>query len=88
MELWQYNAWCEAYRCKVTDDLVIQVQAAYLGAYWSSFSKHKKSLESVIKTITRNNSRKKSKREPIDMNSVSKQFMQMEELKYNGWTKQ
>lgn len=88
MELWQYNAWCEAYKCRMSDDLVIQIQAAYLGAYWGGFSKHKKSLESVIKSINRGNERRKSKLKPIDTDSISKQFMQMEELKQNGWTKQ
>lgn len=87
MELWQYNAWCEAFKCKKNDELVIQIQAAYLGAYWGGFSKHKKSLESVIKSIGRENSYKKSKRKPIDIDSISKQFIQMEELKQNGWTR-
>ena len=88
MELWQYNAWCEAYKCRVSDELVIQVQAAYLGAYWSGFSKHKKSLESVIKSITRGNEHKKSKKKPINIDTVSNQFRQMEELKVYGYTKE
>lgn len=88
MELWQYNAWCEAYKCRMSDELVIQIQAAYLGAYWSGFSKHKKSLESVIRSINRGNEHKKSKKKPINIDSISRQFEQMEELKQNGWSRQ
>jgi hypothetical protein len=84
MELWQYNAWCEAYKDRQTDNLVIQIQAEYLGAYWNGFSKHKKSLNSVINSIQRRN--KKVVRKPIDVQKVSDDFRMMEELKQNGWT--
>lgn len=86
MELWQYNAWCEAYQDKIIDTLSIQVQAEYLGAYWSGFSKNKKSLNSVLESL-RPKKKLNMKKEPIDVISVSKQFRQMEELKLYGWTK-
>lgn len=87
MELWQYNAWCEAYQDKIIDTLSIQVQAEYLGAYWSGFSKHKKSLNSVLESL-RPKKKLNTKKEPINVTNVSKQFRQMEELKLYGWTKQ
>ena len=87
MELWQYNAWCEAYQDKIIDTLSIQVQAEYLGAYWSGFSKHKKSLNSVLESL-RPKKKLNMKKEPINVNNVSEQFRQMEELKLYGWTKQ
>lgn len=87
MELWQYNAWCEAYQDKIIDTLSIQVQAEYLGAYWSGFSKHKKSLNSVLESL-RPKKKLNTKKEPINVINVSKQFRQMEELKLYGWTKQ
>ena len=87
MELWQYNAWCEAYQDKIIDTLSIQVQAEYLGAYWSGFSKHKKSLNSVLESL-RPKKKLNMKKEPINVINVSEQFRQMEELKLYGWTKQ
>ena len=85
MELWQYNAWCEAYRARQDDELVIQVQAAYLCAYWNGFSKHKKSLDSVLRSIQKKH--KKIKREPIDLEKVSEEFNKMEDLRRNGYEK-
>ena len=87
MELWQYNAWCEAYKDRSVDVLAIQIQAAYLGAYWNGFNKHKKSLESVLKSL-RKEKLNKAKKEPIDVDKISEQFRQMEELKIYGYTKQ
>lgn len=87
MDLWQYNAWCEAYKLKVSDTLSIQVQAAYMSAYWNGFNKHKKSLNDVLKAINSENN-KKFKRKPIDVDKISEQFKQMEELKHYGWTKE
>lgn len=87
MELWQYNAWCEAYQDKIIDTLSIQVQAEYLGAYWSGFSKHKKSLNSVLESL-RPKKKLNMKKEPINVINVSEQFRQMEELKLYGWTRQ
>ncbi len=87
MELWQYNAWCEAYQDKLIDTLSIQVQAEYLGAYWSGFSKHKKTLKSVLDSLRRRKVNK-TKKEPIDVQKISEQFRQMEELKLYGYTKQ
>lgn len=86
MDLWQYNAWCEAYQDKIIDNLTIQIQAAYLNAYWSGFSKHKKSLDSVLKSL-RKDKVNKAKKEPINVKEISEQFRQMEELKLYGYTK-
>ena len=87
MELWQYNAYCEAYQDRMIDDLSIQIQAAYLGAYWSGWSKHKKSLRSVLDSLRRKKVTH-TKKEPIDVEKISEQFRQMEELKSYGWTRQ
>ena len=86
MELWQYNAWCEAYKLRKSDELAIQVQAAYMCAYWSGVGKHKKSLGEVLKNIQIENN-KKFNRKPIDVKKISEEFKQMEELKHYGWTK-
>lgn len=88
MELWQYNAWCEAYQDKIVDTLSIQVQAAYLGAYWSGFSKHKKSLNQVLDSLRKRKVNKATKKKPIDVEKISEQFRQMEELKVYGYTKE
>lgn len=87
MELWQYNAWCEAYQDRITDNLTVQIQAHYLGAYWSGFSNHKKSLKQVLDSL-RKKKVNKTKKKPIDVDKLSEQFRQMEELKLYGYTRQ
>lgn len=87
MQLWQYYAWCEAFQDKLVDQLSLQIQAAYYGAYWNSGAKHKKSLNAVLKSL-RSNRVSNKKRIPIDKEEVSKRFTQMEELKKYGWTKE
>lgn len=84
MSLWQYNAWCEAHMAKVRDTLSIQIQAAWLGAYWSSAAKHKKSLKSVLKIIQKQDT--EEKRKPINMKEVVEMFRQFEELQKYGRT--
>jgi hypothetical protein len=81
MSLWQYNAWCEAYQDRIKDTLSLQLQAAYMGAYWSGASKHKKSLMRIL------NSLYETEKVPIDVKKVSEEFRQYEELKNYGWTK-
>lgn len=88
MDLWQYNAWCEAYQDKIVDALSIQVQAAYLGAYWGGFSKHKKSLTQVLDSLRKRKVNKTTKKKPINVEKISEQFRQMEELKLYGYTKE
>lgn len=85
MSFWQYNAWCEAYRDKQLDNLSLQVQAAYYGAYWSSATKHKKSLRQVLDNINKGRTRK-TKRVPIDYEKVNSEFKQVEEIRKYGWT--
>lgn len=87
MSLWQYNAWCEAYRKRKQDELAIQVQAAYYCAYWNSGAKHKRSLSSVLKQILRSD-RKTKKGPPLDIDAVRKKFRQLEELRTYGYTKE
>lgn len=89
MSFWQFNAYCEAFQDRQIDSLSLQIQAAYYNAYWNSAAKHKKSLMSVLKSLrNKSNSNKTKKREPIDVESVSRKFRQMEELKEYGWTKE
>ena len=85
MSFWQYNAWCEAYRARMSDSLALQIQAAYLGAYWNGASKHKKSLQSVLKSLTKEDLKKK--RKPINVKEIAEQFRQFEELQKYGRTK-
>lgn len=84
MSFWQYNAWCEAYKDRNIDQLSLQIQAAYLGAYWNGAQKRKKSLNSVLKSLRKDNT--KIKRTPINLEKVSKEFQQVEELRNYGWT--
>lgn len=87
MTLWQYNAWTEAYREREIDELAIQIQGAFMGAYWNSAAHHKKSLNSVLENIRaplRKN--KKVVKAPIDLTKVEEQFAAYEELKNSGWT--
>lgn len=81
MSLWQYNAWCEAYRDRIKDDLSLQLQAAYMGAYWNGATKHKKSLMRILNGLY------EKEKVPIDVKKVSEEFRQYEELKNYGWTK-
>lgn len=83
MDLWQYNAWSAAHQDRINDQLCIQVQAAYLGAYWGSAQKHKKSLQSVLREI-QNHKMISKKRKAIDVEAVAKDFKQMEDLKTYG----
>lgn len=81
MDIWQYNAWCEAwqYRCSAT--LQQMVQAAYMNAYWTNSGKKGKSLSTVLKylRVPENKPRKK-----IDVDTVAEQFRQFEELRKYG----
>lgn len=86
MSLWQYNAYCEAYRVRQNDELALQIQAAYMCAYWSGFTKGpKKTLDSVLHDIR---VKHHTAPKPIDYTSVDKEFQQAEDLKTHGWTKQ
>lgn len=87
MDLWEYNAWSEAWQDCVADDLSLQLQAAYYGAYWSGWTKgHKKSLQQVLKSLRPKKHKNNSK--PIDVEKVAKELKEAEELAKNGWTKQ
>ena len=85
MSFWQYNAWCEAYQSRMADQLSVQVQAAYLGAYWGGASKNKKSLKSVLNAIQKGT--QKHKRKKIKVDEVAERFRQFEELQKYGRTK-
>lgn len=84
MPLWQYNAWCEAYQDRIKDQLCLHVQAAYLGAYWGSASKHKRSLSTVLREI-RGKKKSKAQRVSIDLEKTREAFRQYEELKKYGY---
>lgn len=83
MTLWQYNAWCEAYRARMRDGLSLQIQAAYLGAYWSSSAKRKKSLQSVLKGLE---GKPQVRKKETNFVQVANKFKQFEELQQYGRT--
>ena len=80
MTLWQYNAWCEAHKLKIKDDLSLQIQAAYYGAYWNSKAKHKRSLKSVLKEL-HGSRRRRKKGPPLDVAAAREIFQQLKEIK-------
>lgn len=85
MSLWQFNAFAEAFKLRVNDQLSLQLQSAYMGAYWGAMtSKPKKSLKSVLDQLTRHENKQ---RVPIDVQSVSEQFKQIEEIQKYGYIK-
>ena len=85
MPLWMYNAYSEGFLLKQKDELALQIQSAYMGAYWNSALKHKKSLQDVIDKIYRD--KRKIDRKPIDVKALEKEFKTMEDIRNNGWTK-
>lgn len=85
MELWQFNAYSEAYRARMRDSLAVQAQAAWLSAYWNSAAKHKVSLERVLRKLEE--PKKQTQRKKIDKEQAASAFRQFEELKKYGWTK-
>ena len=84
MDLWQYNAYSQAWEIRTRDALAIEIQGAWMAAYWSSGAKHKKSLKSVLKGLE---VREELPREPINKEEVEKTFKQFEEIQKYGWTK-
>ena len=84
MDFWQYNAYSQAWEVRTRDQLAITIQGAWMAAYWSGPSKHKKTLKSVLKAITRGD---ELPRERIDKKSAEKTFKQFEEILEHGWTK-
>lgn len=85
MDLWQYNAWCEAFKDKSYQLQASQVQAAYFGAYWARESKRKKlSLKAVLKML-RGSEENPKPGPPIDVEKVQEQFRQAEELQTHGY---
>ena len=81
MALWQYNAWCEAHKLRIKDDLSLQIQAAYYGAYWNSKAKHKRSLKSVLKELQGSSKkRKKAQGPPLDVAEARRIFKRLEEI--------
>lgn len=87
MEIWQYNAYCQGIRIKEADNLSILLQAAYYEAYWNGASKHKVSLERVIKDVYKRVMPAKPKK-AINFEEASKEFKNMEDLKKYGWFKE
>ena len=84
MSLWQFNSWMRAQSRRQKDSLALQVQAAYYNAYWNSATKHKKSLNSVLKDIYREE--RTSNRKKIDFKQAESKFKKFEEILTNGWT--
>lgn len=84
MEWWQYNAYSLAWKDRKREDLAVAIQGAWMTAYWSGPTKHKKSLKQVLKALRGD---EELPREPIDKKAAEKSFKQFEELQKNGWTK-
>lgn len=78
MTFWQYNAYCKAHQLRAKDQLAIQVQAAYLEAYWNSATKHKKSLAQMIQQIYQDGD---VVRKPINFKAAEKDFESFEQIK-------
>ena len=84
MELWQFNAFSLAWKMRQKDILAVEYQGAWMTAYWSGSSKHKKSLKSVLRQLYGEPQKKK---EPINKQAAEGAFRQFEELQKYGWTK-
>ena len=83
MEFWQYNAYSEAFKLRMGDQLAIQIQAAWLNAHWNGNSKHKMSLQKALKMARGEGD---APRVAINKDKAASVFRQMEELEKNGWT--
>ena len=84
MDLWQFNAYSQAWEARTKDALAIQVQGAWMTAYWSSTIKHKVSLKKVLKDLVAG---EELPREKVDKQAAEKAFKQFEEIQKYGWTK-
>lgn len=65
---------------RVKDDLALQIQAAYYGAYWNSAAKHKRSLKSVLKEL-QGSKKKRRKGPPLDVDEAKRIFQRLKEIK-------
>lgn len=83
MDLWQFNAYSVAWKARMRDVLAIEIQGAWLNAYWNSSKKHKMSLRKVLRELEDKQETEKPK---IDKVEVEKTFKQFEELQKYGWT--
>lgn len=84
MEFWQFNAYTEAWEKRIRDSLAIELQGAWMTAYWSSDKKHKVSLKKVLKDLSGEEERP---REKINKKEAESAFRQFEEIMKYGWTK-
>lgn len=84
MDLWQYNAYSQAWKLRTRDALAIELQGAWMAAYWSSSKKHKLSLKKVLKKLE---AKDQVERKPIDKKKVEDAFRQFEEIQKYGWTR-
>lgn len=84
MELWQVNAYYEAWEHRQADSLSQYIQSAYYAAYWNNSGKKGVSLKRVLDKIHPKR-RKAANDKPVDVVAISKKFEQFEELKKNGW---
>ena len=66
---------------RVRDDLSLQIQAAYYGAYWNSGAKHKRTLKSVLKEIQGSRKRNRKKVPPLDIAEARRVFQRLKEKK-------
>ena len=82
MEVWQYNAYTEAWHKRISDVLAVELQGAWMTAYWSSERKHKVSLKKVLKELTPEEDRP---REKINKKEVENSFRQFEEILNHGY---
>lgn len=84
MDIWQYNAWCEAWLFRCNDTLLQMTQAAFLDAYWTNGGHKAKSLSTVLNHLRMREDKPRTK---IDINVVEEQFRQFEELQKYGRTR-
>ena len=84
MDIWQYNAYCQAWKARTRDALAIEFQGAWMTAYWGSAAKHKISLRKALRGLEDD---KPTERKPINKQEAEKTFKQFEEIQKNGWTK-
>ena len=85
MSIWQFNAYSQAWKARNRDALAIEIQGAWMTAYWSSRVKHKKSLQSVLRGL-QESEKDNAPRQKIDKKAAENLFKQFEEIKAYGWT--
>lgn len=83
MDMWQWNAWGDAWRYRNADDNQKLAHAAFLTSYWIRAGKKGKSLSAILKALEVKEDKPVEK---INKDVVADQFRQFEELQNRGWT--